>query len=873
MISIPIILKEPSSVIRKNEPVSLGIPFAKGILDNSNILRLTDTNGQRLPFHAATAALWPDNSIKWIFVDFLVSLEKNETKTLTLTNSSSLHFHPSPIITIKETDKKIHIDTGIAQFDINKQHLAPFDKVTENGQSINIQSSQITLTDQNGNDYKPLINEIIKDQNNNSLRVTLTFNGQFESQDNSTLADFSSSLSFYAGSSTIAMTFTLHNPLAAEHPGGIWDLGDKGSIFFKDLVIKLQLSGNTTTLWKSNQNHSWNEDNSNRLSIYQESSGGENWNSNTHKNHLGKITHKIKGYRCQNASGEVEQGLRASPTIYIKHKQGGVTAYIEKFWQNFPKAIEANNHGLFLHLFPQDYPDLFELQGGERKSQKLYIDFSGNQDALSWVESKIIAQLPLSWYAQASALPYLTDKHNDENIDSLIHEGLTGTNNYFQKREDIDEFGWRNFGEIYADHETVGHEGDQTLVSHYNNQYDSLYGFARQYISTGDHRWFELMDDLARHIVDIDIYNTQKDRAEYNGGLFWHTDHYVDAFTCSHRTYSKWQSANEEHGGGPGTEHCYTTGLLYHYFLTGSESSKIALLTLRKWIENLNEGSGTLLERLLAIKNRDIPAIRAVLAGNTAPIYKYPLTRGTGNYINTILDAYELTTERKHIDLVDKIIKQTIHPLENVADRNLDNIEITWSYTVFLQSLVKYLNLKETINEYDDAFFYAKDSLLNFADWMLKNEYPFLDKPEILEYPNHTWVAQDIRKANLLYFAYEYSDDKLKRNNYLEKARFFHNYVIENLKKHETRSFSRILAILMQNHGPHSYFIEERDIKKYKQIDPIPYANINKSSVSLIISTLLTDLIKKISKISISNEIRWLQSRSKLFATFSRKNK
>ena len=112
----------------------------------------------------------------------------------------------------------------------------------------------------------------------------------------------------------------------------------------------------------------------------------------------------------------------ASPTIHIKHEQGGVTACIEKFWQNFPKGIEVNNHGLFLHLFPQDYPDLFELQGGERKSHKLYMDFSGKQNALNWVESKIIAQLPLSWYAQANAFPYLTDKHNDENIDMNVND-------------------------------------------------------------------------------------------------------------------------------------------------------------------------------------------------------------------------------------------------------------------------------------------------------------------------------------------------------------------------------------------------------------------------------------------------------------------
>ena len=37
------------------------------------------------------------------------------------------------------------------------------------------------------------------------------------------------------------------------------------------------------------------------------------------------------------------------------------------------------------------------------------------------------------------------------------------------------------------------------------------------------------MCQLARHVVDIDIYHTTNDKSAYNHGLFWHTEHYVDA--------------------------------------------------------------------------------------------------------------------------------------------------------------------------------------------------------------------------------------------------------------------------------------------------------------------------------------------------------
>ena len=134
---------------------------------------------------------------------------------------------------------------------------------------------------------------------------------------------------------------------------------------------------------------------------------------------------------------------------------------------------------------------------------------------------------------------FLQARSSNTDLQGLIDAGLYGANNFFAKREAIDEFGWRNFGDIYADHEELNYSGDTPLISHYNNQYDALDGLLRQYLASGDRGWTDLAFPLAQHIVDIDIYHTIEDRDEYNGGLFWHTDHYANAYTCTHRTYSK----------------------------------------------------------------------------------------------------------------------------------------------------------------------------------------------------------------------------------------------------------------------------------------------------------------------------------------------
>jgi len=47
---------------------------------------------------------------------------------------------------------------------------------------------------------------------------------------------------------------------------------------------------------------------------------------------------------------------------------------------------------------------------------------------------------------------------------------IEGEHTFERKREVIDEYGWRHFGDIYADHEAVRHTKPSPLVSHFNNQ-------------------------------------------------------------------------------------------------------------------------------------------------------------------------------------------------------------------------------------------------------------------------------------------------------------------------------------------------------------------------------------------------------------------
>jgi hypothetical protein len=396
------------------------------------------------------------------------------------------------------------------------------------------------------------------------------------------------------------------------------------------------------------------------------------------------------------------------------------------------------------------------------------------------------------------------------------------------------------------------------LVSHYNNQYDPIYGFARQYILSGDPRWQTLTEDLVRHVLDIDIYHTNRDRPEYNQGIFWHTDHYLNGTYCTHRTFSILHLNSdhvEQSGGGPGTEHCYTSGLMMHYFMTGNSASKQAVIQLAKWAKLSNEGNNTLVEHLIGFLRKDIPAIKRLLKKDYLFKYKFALSRATGNYLNILLDYYLLETSPEILEKAASVIQETLGPNDPINERQLmTDIESNWHYTVLLQSLYRYLYIKENFNELDEAYQYALASFKHYAKLVYDNEQPFLESADQLVYPNDTWVTQDLRKASILMVYTKYCGPDSKHKVF-KKANTFKGTIAEHFSDSNNRT-TRILAILIQNQMSYT---EGAD-----QVTPYSMAKKNaspKASILSVLCSFVKDMFCRVLKLKIRNEIEVIKYR------------
>ncbi len=776
---------------RHSEPVSIGVACPRGAVQRADRWGLTDQSGRAVPVQTTTLDRWGDGSVRWLLAEFQADVR--QAASFYALAPEDLMPPDGPAILIEHAGEVIRVRTGVATFDVPRSGPG-FIAAADVGEASQLRSTAITAEDDRGHKYAFSVRRatIVRA---GSLRAVLRLEGGLRSASGESWLDASVRLQFHAGLGTVTAELDVTNPRAAKHPGGQWDLGDAGSVLIRDLSIEIQTDANRLAdVWGSLDHGDAMGPAGRRFAVYQDSSGGSNWQHISHANRDGRVPATFRGFRAMRDERLIE-GLRATPLASIGGGTSRISVALPHFWQIFPKSIEADSRHCVVGMFPRVYGDLHELQGGERSTMSFAMCFGRDTvsaEPLAWVRSPLsVSADPLSYRHAATWSPLATGSQvTAEGYDALVNTAIMGADTFEQRREGIDEYGWRNFGELYADHESVTPHSatgnPRWLVSHYNNQYDPIAGFITRFLQTADVRWWTLANDLAGHVADIDLYHTQRDRAAYNGGYFWHTQHYQAAGTATHRAYSKRSGPS---GGGPCSEHNYTTGLMLHYFLTGSEKSRAAVIQLANWVMDMDDGRKS---RFRWIDRRETG-----LASVTRQADFHGPGRGAGNSINALLDAHRLTMEARYLDKADALIARCVHPDDDPAAIDPLDAENRWSYTVFLQALGKYLEHRADLGLVDARYEYAREALLKYATWMSVNERPYLDSPERLEFPTETWAAQDIRKAAVFEFAARHTRDDEARTRFLARADLFADYAVTTLLQSATGRLTRPLVLLL----------------------------------------------------------------------------
>ena len=837
--------------------IKVSVPFAMGELIGCERLVLRNTAGTAVPAQFRPLNHWYDGTIKWLLCYAIIDPEQCYDMRLLLAESD----RPTEAriqYRVQEDESAFSVFSETFTCIIDRKHLRPFASVNVNGLPHDY-PMEVGLWDEQSNLCAPKITDS-KVIRQGVLSIEILLNGEFVHNGQMVLR-FHAEMEIFPCYAHIRFRIRLHNPRAAVHPGNLWDLGDPSSVLFRRLTLKLGRGGTRTTVAGLKTDHLVAPEFCHSITVYQESSGGENWNSPVHLNRDARNPISFRGWRLQADETLLQTGDRCQPRFWSGNVTTGLTVEIDKFWQRFPKAMGVTQNQIELDLLPEYFPDYHELQGGEQLTENIRFSFAvnGNRHSLNdmhaWCDPETVI------YSKALA-PRLSLHHDDRHIRQL-QLAFDQDQGFFAKREQLDEYGWRNFGDIYADHETAYHKRPEIFVSHYNNQYDLLASFYRESLATGDQRWHELASDLAAHVADIDVYQTREDREEYSLGQFWHTDHYLDAGLSTHRMASKTHLEKKPvHlcGGGPASEMCYISGLSLHYLQTGDERYRDLVLQLADWnwrsLNGVQTIGATVLRCVKNLKRWNDGRSRGVAWS------RYPFTRGTGNCLNSMLEALELTNDCLYLKRAETLIQGTVHPHDDPSKRNLLDAEAAWHYTVFLSAVGRYLWIKNLRNEFDQAYANARDSLILYARWMAENEYPYLDKPEILEFPNDTWVAQDLRKSVIFYYAARYVDE-IEQPKFVDRANYFIDYVTRKLSASDTAHYTRIQALMLQNGWVIDALREEVLPFEKKVCSDSSSCKPQWLTLTKIIMLFLNDMVSTVKQFDLKREKKWFDKRFK----------
>ena len=685
-------------------PVWTGVPLPKGAARDTASLRLLDGDGKAVPAQFDTEATWSDGSIKWVLVSLFANGDGEKGQSFTLTDDASIE-QPKvarPVDVFDDTNE-CTLTTGPVRLRINRQGMRGISQtwldINLDGKFTNEEiisnetadPSGIVAVDDKGRLFTSgagIVNQVDVEQSG-PLHATVAVRGDLRNPDvQQPLFNYTMRLHAFAGSSLVRVVLTIQNPRAATRAedGSRFVLGQPGSVLFKSLeyVLPVKLTEGLKQVTLSAEPGKMLD----RIplvgpiGIYQDSSGGENWFHRSHVNGNNEIPLQFRGYKVSYKDREVASGLRATPWVDVADMRWAVSVASPQFWQNFPKGLSVDANGTIrLGLWPKEFSDLHELQGGEQKTHEFWVYFrhrrvAGREDrgdpegpqATGRGEGRRRSQAqrmpldremmptclnrPVTWasaeaFAKAGAgldPISLVEEGKFEKYEAVVAAAAKGKTNLFTHRETADEYGWRNFGDTWAANEinqTKGPHDGLLTVSHYNNEYDLGFGMMMQSFRNINadpnlaKTWWDLAVQGLWHEADIDIYHTLADPAPiYNGGTFTHTAHGVEAGRSTHRGSPQeemwglldwpWQK-----GSSPEAGHFRTRGILNMYLLTGDRHLRDAA-----WDAT----------RLIDWKIRE----------NRFPQIDVP-DRSGGNNLQVLMDWYLLTWDAKYLESIDKL--------------------------------------------------------------------------------------------------------------------------------------------------------------------------------------------------------------------------
>ena len=486
---------------RLSQPCTISIPFRQGQLTDVGMLSIED-EGKKLPTQKSILSTWPDGSVKWVLVNFLVDLPGNNEKKITMSLNEPTNASPEiPVLVCMQAGRPC-ITTG----DIQYVFSSPGEKsifYSIDGPGFHFSKNEYngpTIYDENGNAFTLTIDEtgwsILE---NGPVRVVLFAKGRHLNSDGS-LLNFEIRIEAYASKPYLMLDYRIINK-------------DKSAqTILKGIKMTYRPKGRTDNVHTS--------------------LATSNYRSNIIKGQSTDIIEQAidSTYLLNDANEQFPETLYG--TFWADWScpdKGGVCATIFQAYQNFPKALKVSQAGMDISILPDD--NSLTFYQGMAKTHRVFLHFHDFNETVENLNVQSLQfQMPDRPILSASVYK---DAGVFEDVFPTEKISKVETSLISMADQRLKAYGILHWGDAPDPGYTEqGREGGKLVWT--NNEYDYPHAMMLMYARTGERRMLDYHLVSARHQLDVDICHFSDDPLRYQGQISHSAHHTNGEITPSH---------------------------------------------------------------------------------------------------------------------------------------------------------------------------------------------------------------------------------------------------------------------------------------------------------------------------------------------------
>ena len=495
-LNVPLLVKEWARVDRPAGPATGGVPLPVGLVHDLSKLRVVDAGGQVVPAQFRAMERWwkpaYDNSVRWLKVDFQADVPATETATYFLRDDAK-GAPPATPLKVTEDANAITVVTGRLKFTVSKTAFNVIDQawfdLDRDGAFADTERMVDSSPDNGGvitsgewpdkglKDHTMFYSSArppkrVAIEESGPVRVTLVADGTHHARDKANaigLYDYRVRIHAYAGKPFVRVQYAIRNVKVAPAQQ-VWPMrefvvrtkinfpGGHAAAFLMDndpyRIPPHHWPGQAqTSNWPGKANVWGRLCSDSKVVCYQDSSGGDQWKKLTRNGHNSRFFGRgatevpgvtFRGYGIFKDGKKEMGGHHGTGLCDVRNNTWGLIVAMKDFWQQYPKALEADRGRVSLKVFPSEAKKIFGLDAGTQKTTDLLYFFHGKKlftRHIDWVWQRFHRPLrilcPTKWYEQIDCW------------DLGLARTAKVTQTHFDKTQlDGNRVGWERYGWI-----------------------------------------------------------------------------------------------------------------------------------------------------------------------------------------------------------------------------------------------------------------------------------------------------------------------------------------------------------------------------------------------------------------------------------------